>query len=134
MYTCTLFKLQVSWSLHVAQFPLRTQRQSCITSEPPNKTLVANSTAFAYVLRGLVILDLCSRGTWTATSLARHCKGHSLRDLVGTPAFTGISGCRIDTKTKKVMFTAVLDIRNVISPCLRLCCTNNRIIISFLCV
>ena len=32
------------------------------------------------VLRGLATLDLCSERTWTATSLAQHGKGRSLRD------------------------------------------------------
>ena len=40
-----------------------------------------------------------------ATSLARHCEGPSLRDWVGTPAFTGVHGCRIDTKSKNSMLT-----------------------------
>ena len=39
------------------------------------QTLVANSTAFADVLRGLTILDLCSEGIWTTTSLHDTAKG-----------------------------------------------------------
>ena len=49
-YICTLSKAQVPGALHVAQFPLCAQCQSCtITSEPSKsekQTLLANSTAF----------------------------------------------------------------------------------------
>ena len=37
--------------------------------------------------------------------LVLHCEGRSLWDKVGIPAFTGVSGCRIDTKSKKNVFT-----------------------------
>ena len=41
----------------------------------------------------------------------------------------GIPGCTIDTKDKRTCLLAFLDIRNAISPCLRLCCMKNRIIV-----
>ena len=44
MYICTLYKSQVSESLHVPQFPHRTR---CQSPKSENQTLVANSTAFA---------------------------------------------------------------------------------------
>jgi len=52
------------------------------TSEPSKsekQTLVANSM----MVRLARLLDLCSEGTWTDTSLTRHCES-SLHDKVGT--------------------------------------------------
>ena len=104
MYICTLSNSQVSEAPHVAQFPFVHDVSRAITSEPSKskkKTLVANSTAFC-----LTILDLCSEGTWTDNSLARHCEGCSLRDYRSEPPpswrFLAIRSTR---RAKKNVFT-----------------------------
>ena len=84
------------------------------------------------VFRSLAILDLCSDGTWTATGLPRHCEGHSLQSQFGTYAFIGVPGCRIDTKSKKNVFIRTSGCQKRHLTMLAFCCTNNRIIISFL--
>ena len=59
-------------------FPFVHDVSSAITSEPwksEKQTLVANSTALLDVFRGLTILDLCSEGTWTASSPHDTAKG-----------------------------------------------------------
>ena len=133
MYICTLSKSQVSQVLQIAQFPLRTRRWShYYHRRARNKLQWQTLQHLLDVLRGLAILDLCSERTWTATSLPRHYEGRSLRNQLETSAFTGVPGCRIDTKSKKNVFTCTSGVRNAISLCLCFCCTNNRIIISFL--
>ena len=59
-------------------FPFIHDVSHAITSEPwksEKQTLVTNSTAFAWRLARLDILDLCSEGTWTATSSHDTAKG-----------------------------------------------------------
>ena len=87
------------------------------------------------LMPGNWILNLCSEGTWTETSLARHCERYSLRDSeVRTPVFTASLAVRSTPRAKWTCLLVFLDVRNAISPCLHFCCTNNRIIISLLCV
>ena len=71
---------------HIAHFPFILDAN---TSEPvkcEKLTLVAKSTALTRHLARLAILDLCTEGTWTDTSLTRHWKMCSLLDCeVRTP-------------------------------------------------
>ena len=48
-----------------------------------------------------MILDLCSEGTWTATSPHDTVKGVACE----TRSEPGVPGCRIDTKSRKNVFT-----------------------------
>ena len=125
MYIGTLSKSQVSEVPHVARFPLRTWRQYSEPSKSEKQTLVANSTAFAWHLARLAILHLCTEGTWKETSLTRHYGGRNPR-LHSVP---------VNPKSKKNVFTLASGRqKRHLSPCLYFGCTNNRIIISFLCV
>ena len=94
--------LSHSEARHIAQFPFIPDANTSEPAKSEKQTLVAKSTTLTRHCARLAILDLCTKGTWTDTSLTRHCKGCSLQDCeVGTPALIhGIPGCRIDTKSK----------------------------------
>ena len=49
-------------------------------------------------------------------------------------SFTASLAVWLTPRAKRTCLLAFLDVRNAISPCLRFCCANNRIKISFLCV
>ena len=135
MYICTLSKSLVYESPHVAQFPFCTRSSTSVSHQEQEANFVVNSTAFAWRLAGLAILDLCNEGTWTDTCLARHCKVVACETLRLEPRLSSMPGCRIDTKSKKeCVYSYFWDVRNAITQCLRFCYMNNRIIISFLCV
>ena len=87
---------------HIAHFPFVPDANTPEPAKSEKLTLVAKSTALTRHLAKLAILDLCTKGTWTDTSLTRHCKGCSLWGCeVRTPALIhGIPGCLIDTKSK----------------------------------
>ena len=136
MYICMLTKSQVSEAPHVAQLPLCNWCHYFWAIEEWEANYVANSTVFAWHLTRLAILDLCSEGAWTDTSLARHCEectsvarlwGQNLR-------LHSIPGYRIDTKSKKNVFTCTSGCQKRHLTMLAFCCANNRIIISFLCI
>ena len=118
MYIYTLCKLQVSESYTLHNFPFIPDVSRAITSEPPkseNQTLVANSTDLLDVLLSLVILDLCSEGTWMVTSKGVACETRS-----PLPASLAVEST---PRVKRTCLLALLDVRNAISPCLRFCCT-----------
>ena len=106
LHAMQVAKFLSRYTLH--NFPFVPNISRAITSEPlksKNKTLVANSTLLA-VLQGLAILDLCSRGNMDSYQSHTTLRRTQLARLqVGTPAFTGISGCKIDTKSKRNVFT-----------------------------
>ena len=123
MYIC---KSQVSKVPHVAQLPLCTKRQYLWAIEEWEANFFTNSTAFAWQLMRLAILGLCSEETSTAKGIA-----NTVARLWGwNPRLHGVPGCRIDTKSKKNVFTHLSGHQK--SPCLHMCYTNNRIIFSFL--
>ena len=87
---------------HIAHFSFVPDTNTPEPAKSKKQTLVAKSTALTTHLARLAIVDLCTEGTWTDTSLTQHCKGCSLLDCeVRTPALIhSIPGCRIDTKSK----------------------------------
>ena len=137
MYICTLRKSQVlRCYMHVAQFLFRIHDVSCtITSEPwksEKQTAVANSTAFAWCLARLAILGLCSEGTWTATSPHDTAKGVACETRSEPPPSPASMAVGSTPRAKRTCLLTLMIIRNATSPCSHFCCTNNRIIISFL--
>ena len=56
----------------------------------------------------LAILDLCTEGTWTDLVLHDTARGVACETRSEVETYTlihGVPGCRIDTKSKKNMFT-----------------------------
>ena len=86
--------LSRSEALHIAHFPFVPNANTSEPAKSEKQTLVAKSTALTRHLARLAILDLCTKGSWTDTSLTQHWKGCSLHDCeVGTPALIhGIPG------------------------------------------
>ena len=114
------------YTLH--NFPFVHDVSRAITSEPWKSEKQSSQTLQHLLdfLRGLTILDLCSEGT-SAKGVA--CKTRS----EPSPSLASLAvGSTPWAKTLCVL--TLLNVRNATSPCLRFCCTNNRIIISFLSV
>ena len=82
------------------------------------------------VLRGLGILELCSKGTWMDTSVKWHCEGYSLWRLgqnlsdFHLHSIPDSLAVQSTPKAKRTCLLTFLDIRNTISLCLRFCCMN----------
>ena len=147
MYICTLSKSQVSDVLYTEQvasfwcttctlhnFPFVHDVSRAITSEPwksEKQTLVPWQTLqhLLDVLRGLTILDLCSEGTWTATSPHDIAKGVAFETRSEPPPSPVSMAVGSTPRAKRTCLLALMNVRNVTSPCLHFCCTNNRIII-----
>ena len=79
-----------------------------------------------------MILDLCSEGTWMATSPHDTAKGVACETRSEPPPSPASLAVGSTPRAKRKCLLALLNVRNATSPCLRFCCTNNRIIISFL--
>ena len=122
--------------MHFAQFPLCTQCQShyyfCAMEEQRSKLQWQTLQHLLDILQGLTILDLCSEGTWTATSTHNTAKGVACETRSEPPPSPAFLAVRLTPRAKRTCLLALMNVRNATSPCLRLCCTNSRIIISFL--
>ena len=105
MYICTLGKSLVWVATRCTISPLYPMAIPQWAIEEREANFVVNSTAFAWRLARLAILGLCNEGTWTDTCLARHCEGVACETLRSEPRLHSVPGCRIDTKSKKNVFT-----------------------------
>ena len=84
------------------------------------------------VSRDLMILDLCSERTWTATSPHNTAKGVACETRSELPPSSASMAVGSTPRAKIMCLLALMNVRNATSPCSRFCCTNNRIMISFL--
>ena len=105
MYICTLSKSLVYESPHFAQFPLCTRQQYLVSHRRARSNLWDKLYSISWHLARLAILGLCNEGTWTDTCLTRHFGGVACETLRSEPRFHSVPGCRIDTKSKKNVFT-----------------------------
>ena len=78
-----------------------------------------------------MILALCSEGTWTATSPHDTAKGVACETRSEPPPSPASLAVGSTPRAKRTCLLALMNVRNATSLCLRFCCTNNRIIISF---
>ena len=134
MYIFTLCKSQVSESLH--NFPIV---PTSVVVLPLNHRRVRTKLQWQTlqhlldVLRGLAILDLCSRGTWmTILVLHNTAKGVACKIKSEPPPSPASLAAGSTPRAKRTCLLTLTDVRNAISLCLHFCCMNNRIIISFL--
>ena len=74
-----------------------------------------------------MILDLCSEGTWTATSPHDTAKGVACETRSEPPPSPASLAVGSTPRVKRTCLLALMNVRNATSPCLRFCCTNNRI-------
>ena len=69
-----------------------------------------------------------------ATSPHNTAKGVACETRSESPPSSASLAVGSTPRAKITCLLALMNVRNATSPCLRFCCTNNRIIISFLCV
>ena len=78
------------------------------------------------------MLDLCRERKRTATSPHDTAKGVACETRSEPPPSPVSLAVGLTPRAKRTCLLALLNFRAATSPCLRFCCTNNRIIISFL--
>ena len=134
---CTWSKSQVSEMLHDAIFPLRTRHQL-------HYYLRATEEWEANFTEKLYSICLTSCEAWRYQTFVAREHGRlatSPHDTVkGVACETRSESSPLPTslavgstpRAKILCLLALLDVRNTISPCLCVWCTNNRLIISFL--
>ena len=121
-------------ALHVAQFPLHTWRQLrfylwAMEEREANfngklhSICLTSCEAWRYQTFG--------EGTWTATSPHDTAKGVACKtrsEPLPSPVSLAVGSI---PRAKRTCLLALLNVRKATSPCLRFCCTNNRIIIFY---
>ena len=134
MYICTLSKSQASEALHAhcTISPLYTMSVALLPLSHGRARSKLTLQHLFDILRGLMILDLCSERTWTATSLHDTAKGIACETRSEPPPSLASLAVESTPRAKRMCLLALMNVRNTTSPCLHFCCTNNRIIISFL--